>query len=60
MSAEQLRMLQKLSQLFEEGRAGPHQVQQLSELLAIINSQMDHLDPSKPNNMTDPTKVIKI
>jgi len=37
MSPEQLRTLQKLSQLFEDGCAGPRQIKQLSELLATIN-----------------------
>tara|TARA_R110000737_G_scaffold113384_1_gene146523 strand:- start:1056 stop:1220 length:165 start_codon:yes stop_codon:yes gene_type:complete len=37
MSPEQLKTLQQLSQLFEEGSAGPMQVKQLSVLLAEIN-----------------------
>ena len=37
MSPEQLKTLQQLSQLFEEGAAGPLQVKQLSALLAEIN-----------------------
>ncbi len=37
MSPEQLKTLQKLSQLFEEGSAGPNQIKQLSALLAEIN-----------------------
>ena len=37
MSPEQLKTLQQLSQLFEEGFAGPKQVKQLSALLAEIN-----------------------
>ena len=44
MSPEQLKTLQQLSQLFEEGLAGPEQIKQLSELLASINH---HLDPEK-------------
>jgi hypothetical protein len=39
MSPEQLQTLQKLSQLFEEGNAGPNQIKQLSALLAEINQQ---------------------
>jgi len=39
MSPEQLRTLQKLSQLFEDGCAGPRQIKQLSELLATINQR---------------------
>jgi len=41
MSPEQLRTLQKLSHLFENGRAGPSQIKQLSELLATINQSHD-------------------
>lgn len=41
MSPEQLKTLQKLSQLFEEGIAGPSQIQQLSELLSAINHHQD-------------------
>lgn len=37
MSPEQLKVLQRLSQLFEEGRAGPSQIRELSSLLAAIN-----------------------
>lgn len=37
MSPEQLIALKKLSQLFEEGIAGPQQIKLLSELLAKIN-----------------------
>jgi len=41
MSPEQLRTLQKLSYLFEDGCAGPRQIKQLSELLATINQSRD-------------------
>ena len=37
MSPEQLKILQRLSQLFEEGIAGPSQIKELSALLAAIN-----------------------
>ena len=37
MSPEQLKTLKKLSQLFEDGLAGPQQIKMLSELLATIN-----------------------
>jgi len=37
MSPEQLKTLQQLSQLFEEGSAAPKHVKQLSALLAEIN-----------------------
>ncbi|GAA5132308.1 hypothetical protein [Thalassotalea piscium] len=37
MSPEQLKQLQKLSQLFEEGSAGSEQIKELSELLAEVN-----------------------
>lgn len=39
MSPDQLRALQQLRQLFEEGRANPHQIKQLSDLLSLINQQ---------------------
>jgi hypothetical protein len=39
VSPEQLKTLQKLSRLFEEGVAGPKQIKQLSELLADINQR---------------------
>lgn len=42
MSPEQLKTLQYLSQLFEEGQAGPDQIKQLSELLATINHHSLH------------------
>ncbi|MFT5757982.1 MAG: phage terminase large subunit-like protein [Alteromonadaceae bacterium] len=41
MSPEQLRTLQKLSRLFEDGCAGPSQIKQLSELLTTINQSRD-------------------
>jgi len=37
MSPEQLKELHSLSQLFEEGIAGPNQIKALSFLLAEIN-----------------------
>ncbi|WP_155866751.1 hypothetical protein [Colwellia sp. PAMC 21821] len=37
MSPEQLKTLQKLSKLFEEGAANPSHIKQLSCLLAEIN-----------------------
>lgn len=37
MSPEQLKTLQKLSQLFEDGSARPQHIKQLSVLLAEIN-----------------------
>jgi len=42
MSPEQLKKLQALSQLFEEGQAGPSQIKQLSELLAVINRRREN------------------
>ena len=42
MSPEQLKKLQALSQLFEEGEAGPSQIKQLSELLAVINRRQEN------------------
>lgn len=44
MSPEQLKMLQRLSQLFEEGRAGPSQIRELSSLLTAINQKQDRSD----------------
>lgn len=42
MSPEQLKILQHLSQLFEEGIAGPSQIKELSALLAEINKNKLH------------------
>ena len=54
MSPEQLRTLQKLSRLFEEGRAGPKQIKQLSELLATINQSHDiHQHFEQPKSLQD-------
>ncbi|WDE11202.1 hypothetical protein [Thalassomonas haliotis] len=39
MSPDQLRALKQLRQLFEEGRANPQQIKQLSDLLSLINQQ---------------------
>ena len=44
MSPEQVKTLRYLSQLFQEGKAGPQQIKQLSELLASINH---HLKPNE-------------
>ena len=41
MSPEQLKILQRLSQLFEEGIAGPSQIKELSTLLAAINQNQE-------------------
>ena len=41
MSPEQLKILQRLSLLFEEGTAGPGQIKELSALLAEINKNHD-------------------
>ncbi|GHF82175.1 hypothetical protein [Thalassotalea marina] len=41
MSPEQLRQLQRLSDLFEQGQAGINQVKELSDLLALVNEQSD-------------------
>ncbi len=38
MSPAQLKKLQELSQIFSQGKANPKQIQQLSALLAQINS----------------------
>lgn len=42
MSPEQLKQLQNLSRLFEQGTAGPSQIKQLSELLALINNHEEN------------------
>ena len=44
MSPEQLKILQRLSQLFEEGIAGPSQIKELSTLLAAINQNQEKSD----------------
>mgnify|MGYP001040968338 CR=1 FL=1 len=55
MSPEQLKQLQKLSRLFEEGIAGPDQIKQLSELLAMINNHEEDSDffIGKPEPLLD-------
>jgi len=54
MSPEQLKTLQKLSQLFEDGAASPKHVKQLSNLLAEINQsvnwQEDNLEQISPSH----------
>jgi len=51
MSPEQLKVLQRLSQLFEEGVAGPSQIKELSALLAEINKNHIHSDIFSPANL---------
>jgi hypothetical protein len=46
MSPEQLKNLQQLSQLFENGLAGPKQIKQLSELLTEVNVKADNSNAS--------------
>jgi hypothetical protein len=46
MTPEQLKELQNLSQLFEQGLAGPDQIKQLSDLLANINNHNDLTEES--------------
>lgn len=53
MSPEQLKMLQELSQIFEQGRAGPKQIKELSDLLALINRQDEIQDPLYGNKIID-------
>jgi len=55
MSPEQLKKLQRLSQLFQDGLAGPDQIKQLSELLAIINH---HAEPAKNDEVNVFANVI--
>jgi len=55
MSPEQLIKLQRLSQLFQEGMAGPDQIKQLSELLAIINHRAE---PAKNDEVNVFANVI--
>lgn len=52
MSPEQFKVLQKLRQLFEEGRANPNHIKQLSELLSLINQQ-------KPENNDLTAEVLE-
>jgi len=53
MSPEQLKVLQKLSQLFEEGIAGPSQIKELSRLLAVINQNHEQTDLFQHTIFTD-------
>ena len=53
MSPEQLKMLQELSQMFEQGRAGPQEIKDLSDLLALINRQEEVVDPLYNNQIAD-------
>lgn len=50
MSPEQLSQLQRLTDLFNQGRAGVTQVKELSDLLALINQQQD--EPYDSINMS--------
>jgi hypothetical protein len=44
MSPEQLKKLQRLSDLFESGAAGPAQIHQLSELLSLVNHSREDME----------------
>ncbi|TWX55297.1 hypothetical protein [Colwellia hornerae] len=48
MSPEQLKVLQRLSQLFEQGTAGPSQIRELSSLLSAINQNQSDLFANTP------------
>jgi len=48
MSPEQLKVLQRLSRLFEEGAADPGQIKELSRLLAVINQNNEQSDLFHP------------
>ena len=52
MSPDQLRALQQLRQLFEEGRANSQQIKQLSDLLSLIN-QHNPVNRDSDTNLSD-------
>lgn len=54
MSPEQLKALQKLNRLFEEGAAGPKQIKKLSALLAEINQQVSFPEDGVIENLSSP------
>ncbi len=58
MSPEQLITLQKLSQLFADGVAGPDQIKQLAELLAIINHHTEPTEDIELDIFSDVTSNI--
>jgi len=58
MSPEQLKTLQKLRQLFEDGLAGPAQIKQLSELLASINHTQVDENPVEYDMSADTTRLV--
>jgi hypothetical protein len=58
MSPEQLKQLRYLSQLFEEGQAGPDQIKQLSELLASINHHVDLATEEESNLLKQVTAPL--
>jgi len=43
MTPIQMKELHKLSNLFKEGKAQPRDIKQLSELLSVINSNVEEL-----------------
>jgi hypothetical protein len=51
MSPEQLKVLQHLSRLFEDGVAGPRQIKELSALLAEINKSNIQGDMFTPTDL---------
>lgn len=51
MSPEQLKTLQKLNRLFEEGAAGPKHIKKLSALLAEINQQVSYPEGNLLENL---------
>ncbi|MEW6989049.1 hypothetical protein AADZ91_00055 [Colwelliaceae bacterium 6441] len=53
MSPEQLITLKNLSQLFKDGVAGPDQIKQLSELLALINNHTIPIEQDTFEGLTD-------
>jgi hypothetical protein len=58
MSPEQLKTLQKLRKLFEDGLAGPAQIKQLSELLATINHMQVDETPAEYDIGINPTQLV--
>ncbi|MBA6263860.1 MAG: hypothetical protein V7780_14020 [Colwellia sp.] len=59
MSPEQLKMLQRLSELFEQGIAGPSQIKQLSSLLAAINQNQEQDDSLSHSVLTHSRANVK-
>jgi hypothetical protein len=59
MSPEQLKVLQRLSQLFEEGTAGPSQIKELSLLLSAINQKQEQNEILPSTLLAHPRENVK-